>query len=259
MRRSRIEGFVLRVVHVERELGGVAPGIERALLKSANDIHDHNGAEEAMTDRIEKVRARITQTKRLYIHNDLSTAALHFKDNIDAKENGDDRRGGKTYEYMACAVMLAFTFEAKINFMGWKLIPEWREFQSFHDKADQVFAKLGLELDWGKRPYSSLLAMKRFRDEIAHGKPLVVQRDEIVVMKAEELDRRVDLTGKWQDGCQPHDVNLACDDLDVVWHRMLDASGLEILDTISGGEGGILFIEKIVESGEPPVAAKPTK
>jgi hypothetical protein len=209
-----------------------------------------------MTDLIEKVRARITQTARLYIHNDLSMAARHFKENIDAKEDGSDSRGGKTYEYMACAVMIAFTFEAKINFMGWKLIPKWREFQNFYDKADQVFAKLGLELDWSKRPYSSLLAMKRFRDEIAHGKPLVVERDEIVVMKAADLDRRLDLTGKWQDSCRPHDVNLACDDLDVVWHRMLEASGLEIFDTMTSGEGGILFIEKILEDGQFPIATE---
>src|SRR5229473_741141 len=212
-----------------------------------------------MTDRIEKVRARITQTSRLYIHNDLSMAALHFKDNIDAKESGEDGRGGKTYEYMACAVMLAFTFEAKVNFLGWKLIPEWKEFQPFYDKVDQVFKKLGLELDWGKRPYSSILAMKRFRDEIAHGKPLVIKSDEIVTMKAEELDRRVDLTGKWQEGCQPHTVNLACDDINVIWRRMLEASGLEILDTISSGEGGILFIEKVVEGGEPTSVAEPAK
>jgi hypothetical protein len=103
-----------------------------------------------MTDRIEKVRARITQTARLYIHNDLSTAALHFKDNIDAKESGEDARGGKTYEYMACAVMLAFTFEAKVNFLGWKLIPEWKEFQSFYDKVDQVFKKIRFGVGLGK-------------------------------------------------------------------------------------------------------------
>src|SRR6266851_4430915 len=138
-----------------------------------------------MTDRLEKVRARMTQTARFYIHNDLSMAALHFKDNIDAKESGEDARGGKTYEYMACAVMLAFTFEAKVNFLGWKLIPEWQE------------------------------------------------------------------------GCQPHTVNLACDDINVIWRRMLEASGLEILDTISSGEGGILFIEKVVEGGEPTSVAEP--
>jgi hypothetical protein len=210
-----------------------------------------------MTEMIEKVRARVTQKSRLYIHNDLSNAAFHFKGTIDAKEATDDR-AGITFEYMACAVMLAFTFEAKINFMGWKLIPGWKEFQSFHDKADQVFAKLGLELDWGKRPYSSLLAMKRFRDEIAHGKPIVIERDEIVVMKAEELDRRMSLKSPWQDGCTPHLVNLASDDLAVVWHRMLDASGLEIFDTISSGEGGLLFIEKVMESAVTPTKQNPS-
>jgi hypothetical protein len=31
---------------------------------------------------------------------------------------------------MAMAIMLAFTFKAKINFMGWKFIQGWKEFQA---------------------------------------------------------------------------------------------------------------------------------
>jgi hypothetical protein len=204
-----------------------------------------------MTDMIEKVRAKITQKGRLYIHNDLSNAAFHFKETVDKMEAEETRRG-ITFEYMACAMMIAFTFEAKINFMGWKLIPGWKEFQPFYDKADQVFEKLGLELDWGKRPYSSLQAMKRFRDLIAHGKPITFERNEIVVMKAEELERQLSLKNPWQDGCTPHLVNLASDDLDVVWHRMLEASGLEIFDTMTSGDGAVMFIEKIMEPASTP-------
>jgi len=39
---------------------------------------------------------------------------------------------------------------------------------------------------------------------------------------------------------------------------MLDASGIEILDTISGGEGGILFIEKII-GGDTAAGVGPIK
>jgi hypothetical protein len=59
-----------------------------------------------MTDMIEKVRAQITQKSRLYIHNDLSNAAFHFKETVDAMEADGDRMG-ITYEYMACAMMHA--------------------------------------------------------------------------------------------------------------------------------------------------------
>jgi hypothetical protein len=220
-------------------------------------IQGRNGAKDFMTDMIEKVRAKITQKSRLYIHNDLSNAAFHFKETIDAKEAAEDRMG-ITYEYMACAMMLAFTFEAKLNFMGWKLIPDWKEFQPFYDKAEQVFERLGLELDWTNRPLSSLKEMKRFRDMIAHGKPIVIERDEIVVMKAEELDRRVSLKSPWQDGCTPHLVNLASDDLAVIWHRMLEASGLEIFDTMTSGEGGVLFIEKVMEPAATTTKQNPS-
>jgi len=76
---------------------------------------------------MEKVRARVQSTKRVYIHNDLSNAAFHFKDAIEEKIKANETTG-ITFEYMACALMLAFTFEAKINFLGWKLVQNGKSF-----------------------------------------------------------------------------------------------------------------------------------
>ncbi len=210
-----------------------------------------------MTELVDLVRAKISKTANLYIHNDLAQAVSHFKDNVDRMEETGER-AGISYEYMACAIMVAFAFEAKVNFLGWKLIDGWREFQSFDDKINQVCEKLGIEKDWGVRPWSSIRAMKRFRDLVAHGKPTVVKHEEIVVMKAKDLDRRVDLTGVWEKGCTTHEVNLACDDLPVIWHKMLDKSGLEIFDTMTHGEGAIIVIEKILATSaqsETPAAS----
>jgi hypothetical protein len=149
---------------------------------------------------------------------------------------------------MACAIMLAFTFEAKINFLGWKLIQQWKEFQPFEDKAKQVFEALKLEVDWTKRPYLSIDNMKNFRNTVAHGKPQVIERDEVVTMKPEELDRRIDLSGEWEKACTHEAVTQAYEDLDVVWKQMLEKSGLKLFDTMTHGEGGISFIEKVVEA-----------
>jgi hypothetical protein len=66
---------------------------------------------------MEIIKARIEQKKNIYVHDDLSQAASLLKQVIDNKNKTDDRDGLAFYG-MACAVMLAFTFEAKINFLG---------------------------------------------------------------------------------------------------------------------------------------------
>jgi hypothetical protein len=198
---------------------------------------------------MEKIRARVQATKRVFIHNDLSNAAFHFKKSVEAKIK-DPNAIGITFDYMAMAIMLAFTFEAKINFMGWKFIQDWKEFQPFPEKVKQVYTALKMSPDTTKRPYSSLENMKRFRDMVAHGKPQVIERDEVVVMKAEDLDRHVDLSGEWERACAPELVMQAYEDLDTVWKEMLTKSGLQLWDTMTTGDGGISFIVKVIEADE---------
>ena len=77
---------------------------------------------------MDRIRARHKGTKNIYVHNDLSNAAYHFKRVIEAKIAADDRKG-ITFDYLACRIMLAFTLEAMINFIGQKLIKPWDELQ----------------------------------------------------------------------------------------------------------------------------------
>jgi hypothetical protein len=72
------------------------------------------------------VKAKITQKKNVYIHNDLSQSAFYFKALIERKL-ADGNRDGIAYDYMACAAMIAFAFEANLNFMGYKVIKDWNE------------------------------------------------------------------------------------------------------------------------------------
>jgi hypothetical protein len=75
---------------------------------------------------MEKRLARHKGYKNVYVHNDLAGAAYHFKGVIESKLAANDRKG-IAYDYMACLLMLAFTFEAQINFLGLKLISNWKE------------------------------------------------------------------------------------------------------------------------------------
>jgi hypothetical protein len=195
---------------------------------------------------MEKIKARIEQKKNIYVHNDLSAAASFFKQLIDDKITTDEC-DGLTFYQMACAVMLAFTFEAKINFLGHKLLPNWQEKQRLKEKVKQVLRHLGVVPDWKTRPYSSMDGLRRFRDSIAHGKPVEIEHDETVQVRPDELDRRIDLTGEWESACTPEKLTQASSDLEDIWKDLLERSGLSIWDTRTSGESGIT-IEKITVS-----------
>jgi hypothetical protein len=198
-----------------------------------------------------KIRARVEKTKHVYVHNDLSQAALHHADIIQDKlDNGSC--DGIMYDGMACAVMVAFAFEANVNFMGFKLheagkLPNWYERENFGDKRKKVFKALGIPVEKDKRPMKSMERMKALRDTLAHGKPAYAEYDEVLVGTPEEFDlfRRGGLSAGWETECTPDVVKEAREDLEELWKLMIDKSGLSLYDTITGGDGAISVIEDV--------------
>lgn len=195
---------------------------------------------------MEKIRARHQGNKSIYVHNDLSNAAHHFKEQIESKLRISARKG-IAFDHMACLMTLAFTFEAKANFLGHKLVSRWKERQPFNDKLATILDHLNVEPDWSTRPYSSILRMKNFRDSIAHGKPVEIEFDEEVVFSEEEVDRKIDLDGEWVEFCSNENVFNTYDDIEEIWQDLIERSSLQLFDTITHGSSGLTFIEKFVE------------
>lgn len=166
---------------------------------------------------------------------------------ISAKLASGDRKG-LTFDYMACLISLAFTFEARINFLGHKLVKGWKERQPFNDKIEEVLATLKVVPDFQVRPYSSIEMLKKFRDTLAHGKPVEVQFDEEIVLPPEEIDRRIDLDGEWAAYCEHENVFNAHADIDAIWKDLLQRGRLDLYETITHGSSGLTFIEKFVDA-----------
>src|SRR3954469_10790718 len=93
--------------------------------------------------------------RKLYIHNTLDQGAFNAKTIIEKKLASGDR-AGIGYDYMLCGLMLAFTFEAQVNFMGHRFLKPWDYFQRWKGKVNRVFDGLSIEHDWTKRPFVSL-------------------------------------------------------------------------------------------------------
>ncbi|MCZ2986482.1 hypothetical protein NYY78_19365, partial [Acinetobacter baumannii] len=62
---------------------------------------------------------------------------------------------GIALDITACLVMLAFTFESRLNFIGEEAVEDFKERRWFDKKVEIVLKALGLEPDFSVRPYSS--------------------------------------------------------------------------------------------------------
>ncbi|RUU29510.1 hypothetical protein [Mesorhizobium sp. M6A.T.Ce.TU.016.01.1.1] len=191
-----------------------------------------------------KIKVRLQEHRHFFIHNDLANAAYYFKERIAERLKNDDREG-VALEMMACLTMIAFAVEAKINFLGHKLISKWDERAPYLTKVKMVTKQLGVAFDEQTRPYKTVRDLKNFRDTMAHGKPIELQNDKEIITTHEELERRGYLTADWQSQLNEQFVNDAFDDMEVIWRDLLSRSKLEIFDTLTGGGSTITFIEHV--------------
>jgi hypothetical protein len=77
--------------------------------------------------------------------------------------------------------------------------------------------------------------------------------DKGIIDKVDGLKgKKIDLSGGWEQLCSPDMISHAHDDLEQVWHDMIQKSGIDIMDLMTSGEGAVIIGEKFV----PPTAKK---
>jgi hypothetical protein len=213
---------------------------------------------------MEKIKARVQKTKRVFVHNDLSQAAMYHADTIQEKLDKGSR-DTIMFDGMACAVMVAFTFEANVNFVGFELnkagkLPNWKERESFMEKLKKVLGALGIPVELHKRPLKSMERMKALRDTLAHGKPVYGEHDQVEIGTPEEIDlySGVGLSAGWETECKPEVVMEARADLEELWKLMVEKSGLDLWNTMTSGDSGITFIEHVDPSTPSTIRGYPS-
>ncbi|MBB3967121.1 hypothetical protein [Rhizobium metallidurans] len=191
-----------------------------------------------------KIRVKIQQKRQIFIHNDLANAAFHFKERVDQKQKADDRHT-IGLDMMGCIITLSFTNEARMNFLGYKLIDGWNEWQPVKAKVKAVAKALGISADFGSRPYSTIMEVKEFRDTFAHGKPIVVESTHEEITTQAELDRHNILQPEWMRFMTYEFVQKAHGDLEQIWTEMMGKANLSVFETMTQGGRSIQFIDYV--------------
>ena len=191
-----------------------------------------------------KIKVRRHGKQRIYIHNDLSNAAFYFKERIESRLKNKDEQG-IAFDHMAFLVISAFAFEARINFIGKKLVPDWKERSAFHKKVSTILSKVGITQKLNQRPFSTLNTIKDLRDTLAHGKPDEKSIDEEVTIEQNASWERMTLTAEWQQYCTLEFMRIVHEDLNTIWKMLLEKADIKVFETLTSSIGGLTLIKKL--------------
>ena len=190
------------------------------------------------------------ETERHYLpHNDLERAARHFRVRIDERFAVNDLKG-IAFDILAELMFLAFSVEAKVNFLGATLVPDWQERSPFNEKLNRMLDHLGIRTDWTSRPYSTLKTLKNLRDSMAHGKPVHEQKTEDLIINTEDEENLfAALQSEWNCYYQGTFYREAHDDVNTIWEQWFAASQLTRFETTTRSAGSTTFLEHVAVEG----------
>ena len=103
-------------------------------------------------------------------------------------QKGTKIEKGSPHQFIASLVFTAFTLEAYLNHIGQEIFNSWSglEWLAPKDKLNIIAEKIGLEINYGERPWQVMKDLFGFRNDIAHGKSITVK--ETVTISAQKFN-----------------------------------------------------------------------
>jgi len=191
---------------------------------------------------MKKLLIRRTAKKYINIHNDISNTANHLRTRVEEMDKAGNREG-ISLDITACLVLLAFTFESRLNFIGHHKVGDWCERERFPTKLKIVRKALNLKPDYSVRPYSSIRALQDFRNTIAHGKPIIIEINETIEGDPDAHPDDMELRAPWEESLTTTFMRQCSDDIDEIWKEWLNAAEIDSYQTLTHGEFGYQLLE----------------
>lgn len=180
-----------------------------------------------------RVSGRQTTITFVYTH----TGAKHMLELAEAT------RDGQLYTATSALVYCAFTLEAYLNHLGKLRHAGWEDVERSYGKRRkyEMFAKdAGLQIDYARRPYSTLVDLFAFRDRMAHGK---TETEKVSVLIDANAPRLPQIVGHsdWQAFATIETARQAISDVERLVRELHAASGQrgDPFERAGGGRYGV--------------------
>lgn len=180
-----------------------------------------------------RVSGRQTTITFVYTH----TGAKHMLELAEAT------RDGQLYTATSALVYCAFTLEAYLNHLGKLRHAGWDDVERSYGKRRkyEMFAQAaGLQIDYARRPYSTLVELFAFRDCMAHGKTETENVSVLIDANAPRLPQIVS-NSDWQAFATIENARQAISDVERLVRELHAASGQrgDPFERAGGGRYGV--------------------
>jgi len=115
---------------------------------------------------------------------------------------------GCFYLWMGSLLMSAFAFEGYLNFLGRVLFPSWESYErtlSWQSKINLLGDRIGFVADESCEPFQSVRLLFKFRDRMAHPKPLELTEEYEVSLE------KVDATMQMYEHIKSEEEKFCCE------------------------------------------------
>jgi hypothetical protein len=163
----------------------------------------------------------------------MNIGATHM---LELAESSDD---GQLYNLISCITFSAFTLEAYFNHLGSHLHDDWQSKELKLSKLQKYksFCKdLKIDIDFSKRPYSTITKMFSYRDTMAHGKTTCDQVNKNIAI---EIDNPTNFSAgaPWLEFSTIENSKMVLNDMQQVVKELHLAAGFKGDPFISTGSG----------------------
>lgn len=188
-----------------------------------------------MTEDLRRARVSGRQTTITFVYT--HTGAKHMLELAEAT------RDGQLYTATSALVYCAFTLEAYLNHLGKLRHAGWNDVERSYGKRRkyEMFAQAaGLQIDYARRPYSTLVELFAFRDRMAHGKTETENVSVLIDANAPRLPQIVS-NSDWQAFATIENARQAISDVERLVRELHAASGQrgDPFERAGGGRYGV--------------------
>jgi len=147
-------------------------------------------------------------------------------------------------EFTPFAVFMAFSVEAYLNSIGFRVVPFWKsvERNKWKEKIEILHSVSEKNTNWGEDPLQFISELFKIRDKLAHGKPETVKSDPYnTQVEVEKASLSHDEQPDWYKKLDREWVLKAKDKFRIAMQYFSSLHDLHESDHLSHSSGGIMI------------------
>lgn len=195
---------------------------------------------------------RVSSRYEIYMHKSVAMAAWAFHERIVEREKKEDT-SGILFDYWACLIFISYWQEAIIHFYGERagIKPKFRD--DFWKLLKKMNTAVGLDLKKGSDRHTIFENLRKIRNTLAHGKPILeVSSEEFIGTSEEVTERFYEIYGEaWQKHVTIEFLNKAYELTSEIENKVYEFLKINPIEISSGRNHSVEYLGPVTEKSTP--------